>query len=139
MRHHRVIVIVDPKFGERLAHLPDGVPIWIVKSADNIPVAHRLWKDRPDASYLTGITTFGDAVDSPEENLISNLATIDLHHGVWSAQSPFSEIEVFGTQLTDRIKIALLEYEFDRLEQSGERFVAIRSSGVPAENPRMSN
>jgi len=44
---HRVRVIVDPIFGERLAALPVGEAVWIIDTPENSPVAHRLWKERP--------------------------------------------------------------------------------------------
>jgi hypothetical protein len=51
----RVRVVVDAGFGERLAQLPPGEPVWVVDSAANAPVAKRLWAARPGEN---GITTF---------------------------------------------------------------------------------
>jgi hypothetical protein len=68
---YRVIIVVDPNFGEELAELPSGVPVWIVDTAANASVARRLWAERPSESHLTGITTFrADPNSSREEHLI---------------------------------------------------------------------
>jgi hypothetical protein len=55
---YKVYVVVDRTFGERLAALPESVPVWIVDTPTNAPVAGRLWKERSQRSHLAGITTF---------------------------------------------------------------------------------
>ena len=125
---YKVIVVVDPEFGEQLARLPAGVPVWIVDTDANRPVAHRLWNERPDENHLTGITTFRITNPSPEENLIQQLSAIDLHHGPDSADPPYSELEVIGTPLTERVKSALAEFDFDQFSSTQRGFLAARSS-----------
>jgi hypothetical protein len=95
---HRVYVVVDREFGERLGTLTPGVPVWIVDTPTNRVVAQRLWKERPTDSHLTGITTFGELNSSPpEELLISELPAIDLHHGSHSGDPAYTLLEVSGT------------------------------------------
>jgi len=55
---YKVSVVVDREFGEQLATLAPGVPVWIVDTPTNKAVAKRLWKERPHDNSLTGITTF---------------------------------------------------------------------------------
>ena len=99
---YRVCIVVDRNFGERLAELARGVPVWIVDTPSNKAVAQRLWKERPNESHLTGITTFDDTESSSaDELLIAELDSIDLHHGVHSATTPYTELEVLGARLTD--------------------------------------
>jgi hypothetical protein len=65
-------------------------------------------------SHLTGITTFKAQDSSPAEDLLLNeMETIDLHHGLYSADPPYTVLEVIGTSLSDRIKSQLSEYGFD--------------------------
>jgi hypothetical protein len=40
---YRVHVVVDPAFGQRLADLPAGEPVWVVASTINEPVVRQLW------------------------------------------------------------------------------------------------
>jgi hypothetical protein len=130
---YKIIVILMPDFGERLTVLATGVPVWIVDTPINTPVAHRLWKERPGDNHLTGITTFRiDSKDSPEQNFLNNLSTIDLHHGPLSADSPYMQIQVLGTTLTDAVREALADYQFDEFKEIAEGFEATRRT-VPTE------
>jgi hypothetical protein len=124
---YKVCVVVDRNFGDRLAELPRGVPVWIVDTPSNKPVAQRLWKEGPDESHLTGITTFNDVESSsPEELLIAELDSIDLHHGPYSADRPYTVLEILGTRLTDSAKQALAEYGFAKFQENPTGFTAIR-------------
>jgi hypothetical protein len=68
-------------------------------------VAVKAPKSRPGGNHLTL---------SAEETLVGELGTIDLHHCPDSADPPWSQIEVLGTPLTERIKAALAKYGFDQ-------------------------
>ena len=124
---YKVIVIVDRNFGERLVGLQDGTPVWIVDTPINSPVAHRLWKERKQ-DHLTGITTFqADSSTSPEDILLGKLDTIDLHHGPSSADPPYTQLEVFGTHLSDEIRNELSRYGFNDFDLTLEGFRCSRS------------
>src|ERR1700682_2531610 len=102
---YKVYVVVDRAFGEKLSKLERGVPVWIVDTPINKPVAQRFWNERPDENHLTGITTFNDLNSlSPEEMLLSHLDAIELHHGVYSADPAYTVLEVFGAELSDNAK-----------------------------------
>jgi hypothetical protein len=102
---YKVYVVVEREFGEQLANLAPGVPVWIVNTPLNRAVAQRLWKERNRRDHLTGITTFNDLESSsPEDLLVSELDTIDLHHGSHSANPPYTILEVLGAPLSDRSK-----------------------------------
>lgn len=128
---YKVYVVVDREFGEQLAQLERGVPVWIVDSPTNRPVVQRFWNERPNESHLTGITAFTnlDAL-SPEDILLRHLDTIELHHGPDSANPAYSVIEVLGTQLTAAAKNGLAEYGFDEFLITSTGFVAIRSKQI---------
>lgn len=124
---YRVRVVVDPAFGERLTDLPPHEPIWIIDSASNTPVAHRLWKERPAGDHLTGITTFKSSSEfTSEDELVAELDTIDLHHGHYSAQPPYSMLEVIGCPPSERIHAALAEFGFRIDSTTSDGFIAIR-------------
>lgn len=129
---YKVCVVVDRKFGEQLAGLPRGVPVWVVDTPSNKRVAQRLWKERPTETHLTGITTFNDMESStPEELLIAELDSIDLHHGAYSADPPYVALEVLGTRLTDSAKQALAAYGFTEFQENSTGFTAIRRESQP--------
>ena len=124
---YKVYVVVDRNFGERLVELPPSVPVWIVDTPSNKPVAQRLWKERPNETHLTGITTFNDMESSsPEELLIEELDSIDLHHGAHSADPPYTVLEILGTRLTDRAKDALAVWGFAEFHEHSTGFTAYR-------------
>jgi hypothetical protein len=104
-----------------------GVPVWVVGTPFNRAVAQRLWKERPQENHLTGITSFNDVESSfPEDLLLSELDTIDLHHGSHSADPPYTILEVFGTPLNDRINAELSQYGFKEFHTDAAGFCAVR-------------
>jgi hypothetical protein len=124
-RIYKVYLVVDPRFGERLTSLPCGKPVWIVDSPVNTPVIRRLWSERPAGSHLTGITSFvGSGSGIPDEDVIGQLDTIDLHHCEYSADPPYAEIEVIGAAPSDDA--------VQRLEELGFRLGATTEGGFIA-------
>ena len=119
-------MVVDPNFGERLASLPAHEPVWIIDSHANTPVAHRLWKDRPAENHLTGITTFKPGPKlTAEEELVCQLGTIELHHGEYSANPPYTVIEIIGCTPSDRVRAALAERGFRVDSPTANGFTAV--------------
>ena len=123
-----VRVVVDRSFGERLAALPPSQPVWIVDSPLNTPVASRLWQERPTETHLSGITTFKPAASgSAEAELLAQLQTIDLHHGEYSADPPYSALEVFGCAPSGSVSAALREIGFAVHSTTRDGFIAGRT------------
>lgn len=132
---YKVYVVVEREFGEQLAKLPPDAPIWIVNTPPNRAVAERLWKERNQEGHLTGITTFNDLkASSSEDLLVSELDTIDLHHGSYSAHPPHTILEVLGAPLSDRIKTELSLYGFDEFHSTTVGFCALRPGPSEASN-----
>jgi hypothetical protein len=124
---YKVYVIVEREFGEKLAGLERGVPVWIVDAPTNKPVAKRIWNERPNDDQFTGITTFNDLNSlSPEEMLLGHLDTIELHHGPYSANPPYTLIEVIGTELTAKARNVLSEFGFNEFHLTSTGFMASR-------------
>ena len=124
---HKVYVVVDRNFGERVASLEKKVPVWIVDTPSNKPVALRRWKESQSVDHLTGITTFDDIYStSPEELFLAELDTIDLHHGSYSATPPYTILEVVGSPLTVNTESTLGRYGFNEFRESQLGFTAKR-------------
>jgi len=110
---YKVYVIVDRQFGEKLALLPTGEPVWIVDTPINTMVVQRLWGQNQTKKHLVGITTFNDSTTaSPEDLFLNQLDVVDLHHGQYSADPPYTILEGIGTTLTGKIKSALSDLGF---------------------------
>ena len=63
---------------------------------------------------MTGITAFNFDPDAlPENSFLKFLGTIDLHHGPYSSETPYTALEVRGARLTIDVREALGELGFD--------------------------
>ena|ERR1700683_2648684 len=124
---YKVYVVVDRNFGAQLNEFERGVPVWIVESPDNKPVVQRLWQEHTSESHLEGITIFADSVGlSAEEILLGELDTIDLHHGIRSANPPYTVLEIVGVNLTVSVKTELVSLGFDDFQSTSTGFIATR-------------
>jgi hypothetical protein len=122
-----VFAILDPDYGERLCNIWPGSAVWIVNSAVNDPIVQKLTASSPESDHVTGITVWTGRVNSVEEHLLSEIGTIDLHHGPYSSSVSYTELEVIGASLTESIRTELLRYGFAHVVEGQEGFVATRS------------
>ncbi len=98
-------VIVDPEFGVRLREIPMGEPVWIADTDINRAACETIRRERKPQSHVVGLTSFKvDKALGPEDWLISELETIELHHGEYSRDPSWSRINVIGTRWTKRIQ-----------------------------------
>jgi hypothetical protein len=115
---NRVVVVVDPKLGARLADFEDR-SVWVIESADNRAVWQRL-SFKPNSSIFK--------VDDSEmtvDNLKAQLDDVDLHFGSDSfPKDPYVGISVVGLALYDDVEAKLREYGFDSFLGDSEGFEA---------------
>ncbi len=124
---YRVFVVVDRDYGQRLAALAETGPVWIVDTPANRTVAQQIWAADPNRSHLEGITTFKvPEGGSSEDILINELDTIDLHHGTYSANPPYTMLDVIGTAITARLKAELARFGFNAFQETPQGFCALR-------------
>ena len=123
---YSVTVILDRAYGERLLVLPVGTAVWIVDTPPNRAAVQRLWAERTP-ERLGGVTTFKSREEaSAEEMLLGKLDTIDLHHGPYSAQPPYTILEVIGAAITEPIKAAMSAFGFAEFQSTASGFRAVR-------------
>ena len=135
-----VHIVVDSNYGERIRELPLGEPVWIIESDINRPVILLLRQEQPGQCHLDGITSFCEStLISPEDNLIGLLETIDLHHGEYSHDPPYSMLHVIGVKWSKRIERELEEYGFTLHAHTAEGFVAKRCPELTPINGTVSN
>ena len=124
---YRVFVVLDRDYGQRLVKLAQTGPVWIVGTPANRSVAQEICAARPAHSHLDCVTTFKASEDeSSEDMLINELDTIDLHHGTYSADPPYTVLDVIGTPITARLKAELGEFGFDHFQETPQGFRAVR-------------
>lgn len=124
---YRVFFVLDRDYGERLLELARSGPVWIVDTPQNRAVAQNLWAANPNRNHLEGVTTFKAGDDcSSEETLINELDTIDLHHGSYSADPPYTVLEVIGARLSDKLENELSRFGFNQFRATTGGFGAVR-------------
>ncbi|HUY81388.1 MAG TPA: hypothetical protein VMU92_06660 [Acidobacteriaceae bacterium] len=105
---YSVSIVLDREFGARLRELLELGPVWVVDTDSNRDSAQKLWAEFPSRSHLDGITVFKAALEaSPTQMLIGEMDSIDLHHGVYSADPAYTVVNVVGCNLTPEIQESL--------------------------------
>jgi len=129
----RVLVILDPTYGERFKDVWPGRAVWITMSSANEPVVRSLWANHPGQDHLSGITGMRfDPSITPEDVFLAQLSSIDLHHGSYSTINPYTELEVVGVHSTAAIREAIAQLEFAKLEERSNGFIARRTERILA-------
>jgi hypothetical protein len=124
---YRVVIVLDREYGERLSQLVGQAPVWIVDTPTNRAEAQKIWAADSNRSHLDGVTTFKTKGDSSsEEALIDELDTIDEHHGIYSANPPYTIVEVVGLNISDRLRNKFSQFGFDQFESTSQGFWAMR-------------
>ena len=114
--------------------MPFGEPVWIADTEVNRSAYESLGPTRnPEGNYLEGLSSFKvDQATAPEDWLVCEIETIDLHHGECSHDPPWSVINVIGAKWSDRIQKELDCFGFDHHEDTAEGFVAWKESANQA-------
>jgi hypothetical protein len=98
-----VAIVFDAAFGSRLFELAARMPVWIVDTPPNLAAVDQ-WRPHPAQSEAEGVTTFKvDPKETAEAWCADILYMVDLHHGEYSHDPPYSAIEVIGA-LDERLE-----------------------------------
>ena len=129
---YSVSVVLDRDFGERVRELLEAGPVWIVDSAPNRTSAQSIWAAFPERDHLDGVTIFKASADrDPAQVLVDEMDTIDMHHGVYSANPAYTVMHVIGCQLRPEVQKKLEEFGFDSFTCTSEGFEASRPLPPP--------
>jgi hypothetical protein len=122
-----VFVVLDGEYGTRLSQLAVKGPVWILDSPTNRAAAQSFWNAFPDRDHLDGVTVFKSKNSaSTEATFICEIDTIDMHHNAYSADPPYTALEIIGTSLSEKIEMELSRYGFNELLTTSEGFRAER-------------
>jgi hypothetical protein len=123
-RRMTVAIVLDPLYPE-LQQLAKQMPTWEIDSVPHRVVAERLRQLPGTADAFQGITLFKVINESDaEDNCISIVGQVDLHHGIYSSRSRIATLRVIGTKPSNRVREALAAYGFMTLEPTPDGFVA---------------
>jgi hypothetical protein len=124
---YSVSVVLDRSYGSRMRGLIKAGPVWVVDSPANREFTQQLWAESPTLGHLDGVTLFKASENRPpEQMLIDWMDTIDLHHGVYSADPPYTAIRVVGSMLTPEGRQVLGTFGFASFTVTDEGFHAVR-------------
>lgn len=129
---HKVGIVVDQGFGDRVAELARVFHVWVVESDANTPVIQEVWKSAnmaPAADPIAvGVTSFAAGAGESPEELCARIAwNVDEHHNESAHDPPWSEIEVFGVKLTATLRDVFEELGATACIPTEEGFVCRRS------------
>ncbi|MDE1161414.1 MAG: hypothetical protein PW792_05635 [Acidobacteriaceae bacterium] len=100
-----------------------------MESAANRTATETHWAKHRGQNHLKGVTIFNSYEGfSPEDLLIAQMDSIDLHHGEYSSHSPYDTLEVVGAKFTAEIEEALSNYGFDQFSSSPTGFSVTMSA-----------
>ena len=125
---HRVAIVLDPNYGERIIELARECHVWLVSSASNYAAAQALWQSDPDNSFSLdeGVTTFSPS-ETPQASFVAVLELVEDHHGEGSHDPPVSVLDVIGLEPSAAAIDELDLYEYRHIEPSKNGFVARRA------------
>jgi hypothetical protein len=122
---HRVAIVLDPDYGDRIMELARECHVWLIRSASNDAVVAALRQDGQPYSFDSGVTAFNGA-ETPEASFLSILSSIELHHGEDSHDPPSSVIDVIGLEPSEAVRDELTARGFQYIESSQNGFIARR-------------
>jgi hypothetical protein len=130
---HRVAIVVDPNFGDRLIALSRRLHVWVCDTPANRAVASSIWGNDPTYDLESGITTFHFAADSSAAEIVDAvLGDVDLHHGANSHDPPWSVIKVIGCSPTEALTAAFSSFGAEIVSTAPDVFEARRIVGTEA-------
>lgn len=121
-------IILGQTYGERLRDLPLLIPVWIVMSPVNEPAVRDMRAIRKTDNHLIGITVIApDSTKTTEDFFIEQMPIIDLHHGEYSTETPYTPLSVIGVECAELVRKALAKYGFHEFVANGSGFIAMCS------------
>ena len=126
-RINKVILVLDRNYGAELSSVPLDGHIWLIESPANREAAASYRAAHGASTAENSVTTFkaGDD-DTSSETCLKMLETIDLHHGVYSADPPYAVFEIVGAPLKRSVQSAIEALGFNRFESTDNGFRALR-------------
>jgi hypothetical protein len=118
--NRRVVLILDPKYGEEGSELRQGMPVWMVESAVNRPAIDAM-RNAPESSLTTFLAKEGETPAMTCERVSTSL---DDHYNESSQTSGYEELEVVGVPLSDVSTTHLESLGFVAFRPTGTGFVA---------------
>lgn len=122
-----VAIIVGAESSFDLQKIAVSMEVWAPNLPEYKQAAERIRETLPESS----VTLFNPATsESPEQEFLSWLPTVDLHHGEYSSETPWEVMHVYGATITAEIKRALTEYGVEEITPTDFGFRACRQNNA---------
>lgn len=122
----QVVLVLSDTFASQLADLARQYRVWAGRTPVTERVTRDFWEAHPPIQNVdaeAGITLF-TRVGNPEEDLLSIIDTIELHHGLASNGPKVNSLRILGAQPTDAVREAIARLSFTRIELITGGFMA---------------
>jgi hypothetical protein len=124
---HEVAIVVDPEFAERLRPLAARMHVWVMETPGNRGAIERVAAESAVYSFERGVTSFGSKPgETSASRFCSVLADVDVHHGWYSHDPPWTIVHCFGVDLSDSIQATLAAYGVDQVREEDGQLIAVR-------------
>ena len=121
-----VAIVVEPAFGARLIELSQRMPVWVCDTPINRAAVDQCLQSGHPPPDIT-IFRVGDE-DSHESMLLSVVGDVDLHHGEYSKEYPWTDLHVYGAALTSEVRDVLSEYGIHTFSDAPSGFWCTRGA-----------
>jgi hypothetical protein len=129
---HRVRLVLDREFGNRVLALATHMHVWVVDSPTNRVVADAIWSTNSSGAencLNKGVTLFQTQIGRAPDVIVSDIFdTILDHHSEWACGSPMTEIEIYGLPDTEATDTALNTLGLDVIDRNSCRILCRISS-----------
>lgn len=131
---HRVALVLDREFGNKVLVLSDRMHVWMLDSPTNRVAAEEVWagqrEDDPRDPLEHGVTLFKPTMGrTPADIVVEIMGTIFDHHSEWEHSPPMSELEIHGAPDTEAIASALASVGMVVSAREGDSLVCATSPG----------
>ncbi len=121
----KVSLIVKPGYESLINSIANKMHVWVIDIPEYIEELQK-WYDETklDGTFTNGGSYFQSNPNlRPDQIAIDILETIDDHHGAsWTEETgeieEWSEIEIYGTEITEELKQALFDYDITVIQQN---------------------
>ena len=128
---HRIAVVFDGSFGDRLQSLARKLHVWIMKSPENEAAVQKYAAtvaQTPDEDPLgrdSGVTIFDG--NELTEGLVESIWD---HHGEFAHDPPLSAVIVIGKEASQSEESVLAAYGFQVIERQEGAFTAVAAEAA---------
>lgn len=123
---HEVVIVLASEFAPKLNELTLSGHVWAVQTTVTEEAARRIWEKHPpqETDTLTSGLALFKGVGNPEDDLLSILDEVELHHGMAGGRIPPMILRVFGAELTVTVREAFSSLGFTCFTPSSGGFIA---------------